>query len=291
MSHNQESCVDGALPNGLIVGPMKCGTSWLSEYLKSRSDVCLPSGVKETFYFDQRYESKSLAWYLSHFTKPAAGSRVIEIAPTYFQVADLPARAHQVLGEIPIIVTLRDPANRAFSLYQHMRRYGFTRCTSFRDTVEKHPEVLAGSRYATCLQRWIETFGDSNVTVLFMEDLKDDSLQFVTQCCHALGLEPPADQSGFPESVNVASIPRNYYVAWMGRRGGDLLRSARLYGIVEAAKKLGLKQLFFGQPQTDHGRQRLSKEDRRWFITQLGDEIDRLMVMVNRDLSDWKSVS
>ncbi|MFK8113982.1 MAG: sulfotransferase [Rubripirellula sp.] len=278
-------------PNALVVGPMKSGTSWLYEYLKTRSDVALPSGVKETFFFDQRFDSKSLAWYLSHFEPPRDGNRIIEVAPTYFHGTDVPAHVKSCLGEIQLLVTLRDPAERAFSLFQHMRRYGFTRCDQFRDAVEAHPEMLESSRYASCLQRWMSTFGADQVTVVFLDDLKNDPMAYAAQCCQGLGLEPPTDANNFPDSVNVATHPRSYHLARIGRGVGDLLRSVRLYWVVETAKSMGLKQLFFGKPQQHSERKQLSDADRRWFIEQLGDEITSVEQIVDRDLSKWKQVA
>lgn len=275
-------------PNALLVGPMKSGTSWLYEYLKTRDDVTLPDGVKETYFFDQRFESKSVDWYLSHFQRPTVGERIVEVAPTYFRTPEAPARIHQLLGNVPIIVTLRDPADRAFSLFQHMKRYSFTRCDTFREVVESHPEVLQGSRYATCLTNWLETFGIDNVTILLMQDLKSNPLEFASQCCRGLGLSPPTSTDSFPDSVNVATVPRNYHLALLGRKVGDALRSVRLYWVVEAAKNAGLKQLFFGKPQAEGERNTLTTEDRRWFIGLLEDEIDRTEQITGHDLASWK---
>jgi hypothetical protein len=42
-------------PDAMVIGPMKAGTTWLYSYLISRGDVCLPEGVKETFFFDRRF--------------------------------------------------------------------------------------------------------------------------------------------------------------------------------------------------------------------------------------------
>ena len=41
-----------SIPFCLFMGPQRSGTSWLYRYLMDRGDVCLPSGVKEVFFFD-----------------------------------------------------------------------------------------------------------------------------------------------------------------------------------------------------------------------------------------------
>ena len=60
-----------------------------------------------------------------------------------------------------------------------------------------------------------------------MEDLAADPLRFATDCCLALGVTPPESAERLPESINVASEPRNYYIARAGRVTGDCLRSAQ----------------------------------------------------------------
>ena len=145
--------------------------------------------------------------------------------------------------------------------------------------------MLASSQYAACIQRWKEVMGVENVSVLFMEDLASDPLVFASGCCEALGLAPPSSPDEFPDAVNVASEPRNFYVALAGRLVGDALRSLRLYSVVDIAKRVGLKRLFFGKPQVH--RQSITNEERAWFIEQIVDDLRQLQTMTDRDLSGW----
>lgn len=280
------------LPNVLFVGPMKAGTSWLYEYLKGRGDVLLPDGVKETFFFDDRFESKGIEWYASHFQaetlegEDSSFSRIAEVAPTYFHSPEAPQRIRSALGEIDIVVTLRDPADRAFSLFQHMRRYGMTRETEFRSAVENSDGILASSHYFECLTRWESAFGKNRVSVMDMQDLKTEPAEFARGCCELLSLASTGEEA-LPGQVNVASEPRSYLVAKTGRVVGNLLRSFRLYQVVEFGKRLGLKRLFFGDPQKK--RSRLSKEDRQWFISLIEDDLKKLQAHLGRDISAWLS--
>jgi hypothetical protein len=282
MAANNESLfdVDRHLPTFLFVGPMKCGTSWIYEYLKSRPEICINSGTKETFFFDQRFDTKSLAWYQSHFAHASLGKQhrhIIEVAPTYFESPEVPVRVLETLGPIPIVVTLREPASRAFSLFQHMRRYGMTACNEFRDAVNKHPSILAGSRYAQCLLRWHQSLGKDRVKVMWMEELNRDPSAFADACDQALGLTPRNHEHPLPDRVNEATVPRSLPVAAAGRFVGDAIRSIRAYWIIDAAKSLGLKQVFFGKPQ--NVRQSLSAEDRQWFRDLIADDWNELSAL------------
>lgn len=274
-------------PTALLVGPMKAGTSWLYEFLKTRRDVVLPQGVKETFYFDRRFHRKPPEWYLGHFCPEAAAksSHVLEVAPTYFHHREVPQRVVETLGAIPVVVTLREPAARAFSLFQHMRRYGYTSCRTFRSAVERHPEIVQSSCYSAAISRWERAVGEPNVKVLWMEDLQADPLRFAGRCCEALGIDPPSDPESLPGRINAACRPRCRTVAWLGRTAADALRSYRLYSVVEIAKHWGLKSWFFGTPSRK--REAVTEEDRCWFMDLIEDDLRCFQSRWGRDASHW----
>ena len=279
-----------SLPNILMIGPQKAGTSWAHAYLRARGDVGLPKGVKETFFYDRRF-SKGLGWYEKHFSIGKNHDRITEVAPTYFECPEAPNRIHQTLGQIQIVCSFRDPANRTFSLYQHFRRYGMLKCSNFREAVESS-QVLSGSYYAQRLKTWQATFGEKNVSTLFMEDLATTPDDYVRQLCSLYDLPyqpiPPELQGVL---FGAAESP-NFYVAAAATKIGDALRSLRLYPIIEAAKKAGLKSMVFGKPKPNTQREKLSPEDREWLINDfLLNDINDLESMLGRDLSQWKSVT
>ena len=89
---------------------MRSATTWIHRYLKSWDDVCLPTDVKETFFFDRRF-TKGLGWYSRHFRGCQASKfRItVEVGPSYFHSEKAPARIRDVLGQIPLIVIYRNP--------------------------------------------------------------------------------------------------------------------------------------------------------------------------------------
>ncbi len=271
------------LPNCLVIGPQKAGTTWLHEYLAARPDVAVPRWVKETFFFDRRYH-RGLRWYAKHFLDEGQ-LRTVEVAPSYFHHPAIPQRVFDDLGPIPLVCTLRDPARRAFSLYQHLRRRGRAQC-DFRQAVARFPEILESSRYATCLRRWFQRFGRERVCVVFLEDLARDQETFVRKVCSHFELEylpvPPALQ----KRVNEAALPKSATLARMGYYAAELFRRMGWYGVVELAKALGLKPLFFGTP----GKSKLpglSPADREWFSELVRSEIEQLGDLLGEPLPQW----
>jgi len=271
------------LPDRMVIGPQKAGTTWLHEYFAAHPDVGTPRWVKETFFFDRNYH-RGLRWYARHFVV-AGQQHTVEVAPTYFHHPSAPERVRTVLGTIPLICTLRDPAKRAFSLYLHLRRRGTARC-DFRQAVARFPVILESSRYATCLRRWFAQFGRRRVCVLFLEQLAADQEGFVRKVCEHFELEyfPPPEALG--KRVNQAALPPSATLARIGYRTAELFRRVGWYGVVELAKALGLKALFFGTP----GRRQvpsLSAADRQWFLELVAEEIEQLPALLEQPVPDW----
>ncbi len=115
-------------------------------------DVVTPGSVKETFFFDRRYERGS-DWYARHFRRGAATSdRVIAVASSYFHHPDVPARVLRHLGTIPRGCTVRDQADRRVSMYLPRRSYGL-KMIDCRDAARQHPEIIETAVLWTALER------------------------------------------------------------------------------------------------------------------------------------------
>lgn len=273
------------LPRALVVGPQKTGTTWLYTYFEGHPGVCLPRGMKETFFFDRRFE-RGVGWYAGLF-KGAADRLPLELAPSYFHQVEVVERVVQTLGQPAILVVLREPVQRSFSLYLHYRRYART-TAPLRQAVQEFPEILTSSHYATHLSRWFEAFGRERVLVSFTEDLGDDADRFVAAVCRHFGLDAVDVPAELRERrVYRAAVPASATLAAGAKRIADALRDAGAYGVVNLGKRLGLKRVFFGKPGGSNVPQ-LQADDAAWMREQLAGEVAELERMLGIDLSRWK---
>lgn len=300
------------VPALLVVGPQKAGTTWLHELLAHRGDVVLPHQVKETFFFDVHY-TRGAEWYARQFPIQGrlagdanAGDRVargtnansdnasdgtarpiVEVAPSYFHDPAVPARVVETCGRIPVVVTLRAPVKRTWSLYVHYLRYGMTDLP-FEQAIAAHPEIVDSSRYATHLRRWQDAVGPENVHVFHLEQQREDRDAWVTRFTDLLGLAPQPVPAELEGAVNEASMPSSASVARAGWKVSMALRSLGLHGVVEAAKSAGLKKLFFGTP----GEKPLPKptpEQLQFLHEELAGEIAATERLLGVELPHWKA--
>lgn len=274
------------LPEFLVVGPPRTGSTWLHGVLYHRA--CLPKGTKETHFFDMFY-SKGLDWYRSYFQECSDSAVIGEVTPTYFGLAETRERIGRDLPGCKIVCVLREPVARAWSWYRVLRREGRIRTDFEHEIMFGHePQLREANRYAYHLQAWRQRFGSNDVGVFFYDDLQADPQSFADSILDFLGLPhvtitPEVAAHLMPnEAKRDCRLPTLAYSAWRFR---TWLKSMRADRMDERLQRLGLWRLCFGSGRT-FAPLALETEARlkEFFVP----EIEALERLVGRDLSLWK---
>lgn len=190
LSFRQLNANQRALPDFLVIGAQKSGSTSLFNYLALHSAV-LPSVQKEIFYFN-RYFERGGDWYRRYFPRQGdldkGGMITGEASTTYLCSPEAPERAHALIPNVKLIAVLREPAARAVSHYYHRVRAGrekrpleivFQEETLQRwakgEAIEEADSVyLERGRYAAHLRNWIEFFPSDALLVLQAEQMFSD---------------------------------------------------------------------------------------------------------------------
>lgn len=134
----------GLLPDFIIIGTQRAGTTSLYEYLVQHPQV-LPAENIEVHFFDHHY-AKGVDWYKGHFPskleKFVASMRSFgktlagEASPYYLFYEKAAERMHEILPNVKLIVLLRNPIDRAYSQYSLSQHYRYENL-SFEETIGK----------------------------------------------------------------------------------------------------------------------------------------------------------
>ena len=223
------------LPNFLYVGPDKAGSSWLHEMLLKHPDAYM-TPAKDLYFFD-RYYDRGLDWYASQFRDARGESIVGEVCQDYLFHPQAAARIHATLHPVKIMVSLRDPVQRAWSSYLYMRKHGIGPDT-FGEALRSRPELLEHGRYATALDRFLALFPREMVHVALFDDLAADPQGFLDAVTDFLDLDPlplaPEDHAARLPAARARSV----HLASVVRKGADWVREhdgAQLVGSVKRA--------------------------------------------------------
>ena len=224
-----------ALPEFLIAGAMKAGTTSLFGYLEQHPQ-CSPAMKKEVNYFCRNF-SRGMKWYRMHFPRITARTqrqRCFEATPGYIFDPRVPLRVVSELPSVKVVFLLRDPVDRAYSHYQHNVRRG-RETLSFADAIRAEPQRLQGEiermreddsyqshshyhfsylargNYAEQLAMWWQHFAPDRLLVLQAETLFREPQQVLDETHQFLGLAP-----FYPETLG-NYYPGRYRVAMEGR--------------------------------------------------------------------------
>ena len=285
-----------ALPDFLIIGEAKCGTTSLYDDLVSHPSV-LEASIKEVHFFDLRYH-RGLDWYKAQFPlawrmRKTPGDRVQtgEASPYYLFHPHAPARIKQALPGVKLIAMLRNPVERAYSHYQHeFRKQRET--LSFEEAVDREPERLRGelermlenprynSRehrrhayvtrgiYVDSLQHVKQLFGDRQLLVIKSEDYFTAPDAMLTAGSRFLELPPRAPRVFARKNVG------SYAPIDAGLRGRlvDLLRAPQLAALpvprcrfrveVTVQDKAGVATVTVPTGETEGRRRKAKRSDR-----------------------------
>jgi hypothetical protein len=299
-----------ALPNLVIAGVAKAGTTSLFRYLAQHPDVC-PSSVKEARYFTGlRYDEPlpPLADYTGLFAHCAGQRYRMEATPGYFPGGGVVARAiDQLLPGSRVVVSLRDPVHRCWSWYRFVRStariprdLGFAayldRCTELHregvDHLREHQPFwgLGGGCYDRWIDDWLEVF-DERVRIEFFEDLVARPQEVTEELCRWLDVDT-AVCAGFGYHVE------NRTVQYRNRRLQRLALSLNRGGERYFGRHPGLKRALRGtyyRVNADTGAERLDPESRERLAAFYAPHNERLatsLAAAGRDrLPAWLAVA
>ena len=212
------------LPNFIIVGAMKSGTSTLRDLLSLRDDVFIPPGEVHFFTNPQNY-ARGLEWYASLFESANGAAAIGEKTPTYSYVPECADRIHQHLPDVKLVWLFRNPVARTYSHYWHSVKNGSERL-SFREAIEREPQRIVHDRwrgyqlrsvYHLQVENYLRVFPMEQMHFVVFEQLLKDPQRRVNDLLTFLGIEPVSVVPTLPRS-NETFIPRSRTVQWLSRR-------------------------------------------------------------------------
>jgi hypothetical protein len=190
------------LPNFLLIGAAKCGTTNLADCLTQHPDVFF-SRPKEPSFFSSMWEHYDFSWYQSLFE--AAGTRraIGEGSTTYSVAASWPAheRIGQYLPDARIIYLIRHPLRRMESMYYQYLANGIPLGTFSRAVLEYEP-LLDGSLYWRQIGLYRRHFSDERILVILFDDLVSDPGGVHRRVFEFLGVDPNVRVSPSRRALN-----------------------------------------------------------------------------------------
>lgn len=275
------------------IGAQKCASSWMHEILVDHPQVAMPA-VKEVDYFSYRFELGH-RWYASHFPLNEGVVTRGEISPSYFHEAAVTARAHAFDPQMKILVSLRDPVERALSQHRHLARLGFLPPDdmSFESALSSNPTYVEQGQYHRHLSRWIEAFGRDRVHVVLMDDVWVNPVAVAMGLYNFLGVDPAHRSAALGERSNVSYVARSRQMDRAVGLARGTIRRMGLGNIWTTLGDSGLRRIYRAlNRQPGHAVLPPPKPQTLLRLREgFAGEVVLLAKLLGRDLSAWLPAS
>jgi hypothetical protein len=296
-------------PSFLLIGAAKAGTSSVFAYLGQHPEVFV-SPVKEPNYFALAGQRVAYAGpgdtivnrasitdghrYRALF-RGATGVRARGEASTLYLYA--PGAAAAIRREVPdarIIAILRDPVERAYSSFLHMRRDGRETVESFEEALEleesrigQHWEHLwhytGLGHYHAQLQRYFALFPREQIGVWLYDDLEADPGRVLREVFTFLGVDPTFEPD-MSVRHKVAGTPRSKTLHAI------LTQPNPAKSIAKRLLPAGVRSRVYGvmmQRNVQEHRELMRAETRQRLQALFRADVEQLEGLLERDLSAW----
>jgi hypothetical protein len=281
------------LPNFFVVGAPKAGTTALYAYLDQHPRVYM-SPLKEPCYFapEQSQPNTYSSWdgYLTLYRGVREETAIGEATACYLWSR---AAAQNIAACIPharIIISLRNPVDRAFSQYLERLTMGATR-KSFREEIESSLRCshdgkvdylwpfLEVGRYHEQVLRYFRVFPRAQVYILFYDDLVRAPGRMVARLYEFLGVDP-SFLPDVSQRHNEPQVPKLVGATYLLKKSGAwrYLRS-----LVPQPLGPRLRSLVF----QSRVALRMDPADRAFLVEYYRDDVRALASLLHRDLTSW----
>jgi hypothetical protein len=291
----------GRLPDFLIIGAAKSGTSTLYRHLRRHPRIYM-SPVKEPCFFDPDATwRRGVDWYRSLFAGATADQLCGEASTNYTrypQVRGVPERIARLIPDVKLVYIMRHPVERAYSHFVHRHtkeiRPGRPFETSFEAFVRTDPMCLDGSDYRLQIEQYLAHFPREALQLLLLEDLEADPLAVLRELLGFLGVD---DAGALAEEAPIVAVraadhrDRQVYARIMD----PLRRNAALRALAWAIPRPARRRAYELLRRTRHGRAieaayeppPMRAETRAHLIERYRDSNRWVGELIGRDLSHW----
>ena len=293
------------MPNFLIIGAAKGGTTTLHNVLAQHPDVYM-CPVKESGFFwaygeevrlqgigAERLRNRlidDLNRYQKLFDGVTNQIAIGEASVRYLSTANTPEVIRGFIPGARLIASLRQPADRAFSAFYHNLRDGIEPCSDFGEAIAQDKNGLR-DHWVVCrylnvgfyyqfLKRYFDIFDRNQIHISLFDDLKENPYELISSLYKFLDVDDTF-RPDLSHRHNVTGIIRNPLLraAWA--------RSSKLRATIRPLLKDRMRHNVFEWVIRFQDKPLFSSELRLELTEYYREDITRLQDLLDRDLSHW----
>lgn len=274
------------------IGAQKCASTWVHGVLSDHPEIGVYPGKEVDFF--SNYYNRGYQWYERQLGDVDAVRTRGEVSTSYFSDSDTPSRVFLYNPNMRIVLSLRDPIERAYS--NHLNEVKLCHLTGqnleFENGLANNPMYLEQSHYGKQLARWLEIFPRDQILVIFQEEIRDDPFTQARNLYRFLGVAEDHQSWFLEKKVNESRIIKNagvdYFLKYLGKVG----RSIGIGVLVEAVRKndlVGRLRRNYNQIELRQVIPPMRADTRIYLQDMLADDMRELARQLGRKDLPWPS--
>ncbi|PWW81195.1 hypothetical protein CR164_11690 [Prosthecochloris marina] len=285
------------IPNFIVVGAAKSGTTSLYQYLKQHNDIYM-SFRKEIMFFDLNYY-KGLEYYAKYFKGYNGEKAIGDISPSYMCDSNVPRRIAKILPKTKIIFLLRNPIDRIYSHYWDLVCWKIIK-SDFRDAIHQSAiwkksygyleyDILEMGLYYKYINKYREYYSDDDIGVFLYDDMCEDVYAFMDKIFDFLNISKRVEidlsdkvnqkrqhKNQILSKILVSERLREYVVSNMNEKTIKKLR--KIYDNILSINTEKIKV------------EEIDDADKSFLLNFYKSDIEKLSCYLNRDLTQWLNI-
>jgi Sulfotransferase domain len=274
------------LPNLIIIGAMKCGTTSLHYNLGLHPDISMTREKELHFFIGGKNWKNGLPWYRSHFSPKTLYTG--ESSPTYTMfpfIKDVVARMYDIIPEARLIYIVRNPIRRIISHYIHRLAIGEENRPIDAALVD-FPDnpFIQGSRYYFQLSQYFGYFPDSHIHIMTLESLRDHPAEAMSGVFRFLGVNDHFYSPKFLDAMHKSSEKgRKNQIGLLLKKLSDS-KVARLFS---TDTRMQWGRLLYAPFSKKIKKPEISEPKRQAVLEYLNEDIAKLQAYTGLKMDDW----
>jgi Sulfotransferase domain len=277
------------LPNLIVIGGMKCGTSSLHYYLSLHPEIAMSERKELDFFVAEKNWKRGIDWYSSQFAvdTPIRG----ESSPNYTKFptfAGVPERISSLLPQAKLIYLVRDPIERILSHYIHNYSAGRANDTIARVLEGPDgPHYLDCSRYFMQLEQYLRHYPSPSMLVVSTEELREGPREALETIFRFLGVDDSFHPAEFASKRNESrTFTRSTRAGYALSRLSSRVGSSRVRPFIPRALARPVKA-FSERSAAAIERPVMDNALRQRLAAALRDDVERLREFTGKGFESW----
>jgi len=274
------------LPNTIIIGAGKCGTTSLHYYLDLHPGITMAREKELHFFSHPEAWRRGLDWYSSNFDPHATIRGEASVTYTAWpKWSGVPERMASVVPDAKLLYIVRDPIERILSSWVHRYADGIE-SRPIREALEtlEGNDLVERSRYHMQLTRYLDWYPQSRIHVICTERMRTDRRAVLSEIFSFLGVDPTFDTTRFDRLQHESRHKRRKGV--MGKALSRVARSrpARLFSPT-TRRRIG--HWLYRPFTTTFQPPSLDQQTRDRLVAFLEPDVARLRVLTGHSFAEW----